>query len=171
MAITFLSTPIKLERSSTTGAEVIISLSTTHGRLISERPELRPERTRSDLAAGGGDGRRRRRWTPAMRADTMARRVAMARRKRRGRAMLGVGALQDPARLVSDDEEGEEALGVGGGHDGEEGGDGEEEEALACGARGPELNTNMHIKCRLEPHDIKPALEMLIGVMSAPALT
>ncbi|KAG8094997.1 hypothetical protein GUJ93_ZPchr0012g18964 [Zizania palustris] len=145
MAITFLSTPIKLERSSTTGAEVIISLSTTHGRLISERPELRPERTRSDLAAGGGDGRRRRRWTPAMRADTMARRVAMARRKRRGRAMLGVGALQDPARLVV----------------GRRGGRG--------GAR--ELNTNMHIKCRLEPHDIKPALEMLIGVMSAPALT
>ncbi|KAG8056443.1 hypothetical protein GUJ93_ZPchr0002g25262 [Zizania palustris] len=38
--------------------------------------------------------------------------------------------------LWSDDEEGDAALGVGGGHDGEEGGDSKEEEARACGAQG-----------------------------------
>ncbi|KAG8069580.1 hypothetical protein GUJ93_ZPchr0006g45242 [Zizania palustris] len=91
-------------------------------------PELRPERTRFEAT------RRARR------------RSGRRRTRRRGGGGAGVRRLWSTCSKIwrglwSDDEEGEEALGVGGGHDGEEGGDGEEEEALACGAaRGWERN-------------------------------
>ncbi|KAG8060467.1 hypothetical protein GUJ93_ZPchr0002g24272 [Zizania palustris] len=62
---------------------------TREGRI----PELRPERTRSETT-------RRARRHSRSEADTTVRRAAMARRRRRGRAALGVGALQDPAGLV-----------------------------------------------------------------------
>ncbi|KAG8089158.1 hypothetical protein GUJ93_ZPchr0011g27239 [Zizania palustris] len=81
-------------------------------------PELRSERTRSEAT------RRARR------------RSGRRRTRRRGGGGVGVRRSWSARSKIwrgvwSDDEEGEEALGVGGGHDGKEGGDGEEEEALA----------------------------------------